>query len=92
MTGQTRIPIRNPELVWRPVDDGLVIVRPSDGQIRVLNGVGALVWQSMDGRRTVGDIADLVCDEYEVSLEQAQDDIRLFLEPLTEDGMVQWRP
>lgn len=90
MTGQTRFPARNPELIWRPVDDELVIVRPSDGQIRVLNGVGALIWKSLDGRRTVGDIAGLVCAEYEVSLEQAEDDIRLFLEPLTEDGMVQW--
>jgi hypothetical protein len=90
MTGQTRFPVHNPELIWRPVDDELVIVRPSDGQIRVLNGVGAFVWRSMDGRRTVGDIAGLVCAEYEVSLEEAETDIRQFLEPLTEDGMVQW--
>jgi hypothetical protein len=92
MTSETRVPMRNPELVWRPVGDELVIVRPSDGQIRVLNGVGALIWRSMDGHRAISQIAGLVCDEYEVSLEQAEDDIRLFLEPLTEDGMVQWSP
>lgn len=90
MTGQTRLPTRNPELIWRPVDGELVIVRPSDGQIRVLNGVGALVWQSMDGHRTVGDLADLVCAEYKVSLPQAEEDILHFLQPLAEDDMVRW--
>lgn len=90
MTEQTRYPTRDPELIWRPVDDELVIVRPSDGQIRVLNGVGAFVWQSLDGHRTLGDIAGLVCAEYEVTLPQAEEDVRLFLQPLADDGMVQW--
>jgi hypothetical protein len=83
-------PVRNPELVWRLVDDELVIVRPSDGQIRVLNDVGSFVWQALDGCREVSDLARLVCDEYQVSLEEAADDIQLFLAPLVEDGMVQW--
>jgi hypothetical protein len=83
-------PVRNPELVWRLVDDELVIVRPSDGQIRVLNDVGSFVWRALDGRREVSDLAHLVCDEYQVSLREAVDDIQLFLDPLVEDGMVQW--
>ena len=83
-------PIPHPDLIWRFVDDELVIVRPSDGQIRVLNSVGAFIWQSMDGRRTVSDLASLVCAEYEVSLSEAESDVEDLIDPLAENGLVLW--
>jgi hypothetical protein len=90
MDDKKRCPIPHPELLSRSVDDELVIVRPADGQIRVLNSVGALVWRSMDGKRTISDIANLVCAEYQVSLSDAAGDIQCFLDPLVKDGMVAW--
>ena len=84
------LPARDSELVWRLVDDEMVIVRLSDGQIRVLNDIGSFVWQLMDGRRTISDLACLVCAEYEVSRQEAEDDIQLFLAPLIQDGIVSW--
>lgn len=89
MVEQTLFPTRDPELVWRELDEELVIVRPSDGQIKVLNGVGAFVWQSLDGRRAVGDLAELVSAEYEISAQEAKSDIEDFLGQLTEGGLVQ---
>ena len=83
-------PVRDSELVWRLVDDEMVIVRPSDGQIRVLNDIGSFIWQLLDGRRTISDLACLVRTEYEVSQREAEDDIRLFLAPLIQDGIVCW--
>ena len=87
---RTLIPIPHPDLIWRFVDDELVIVRPSDGQIRVLNSVAAFVWRSMDGHRTVSDLASLVCAEYEVSYSKAASDIEDLIAPLVENGLVQW--
>ena len=84
------IPIHNPELVWRPLDDELVIVRPSDGQIRVLNGVGSFIWQAVDGKRSTADVAYLVCSEYEVSPEEALADVIEFLDKLSQDELVTW--
>ena len=84
------LPVPDSELVWRLVDDEMVIVRLSDGQIRVLNDIGSFIWQLMDGRRTVSDLACLVCAEYEVSQQEAEDDIQLFLGPLIQDGIVCW--
>lgn len=85
-----RCPSPHPDLLWRLVDDELVIVRPIDGEIRVLNRVGAFVWRSMDGQRTVADLACLVTEEYQVSLPEACSDIHSFLAPLTESGLVEW--
>ena len=83
-------PIPHPDLISRPVEDELVIVRPVDGQIRVLNSVGALIWRSMDGERTLKELAELVCDEYEVSISEAKEDIQSFLDPFVENGLVLW--
>ena len=88
MTDQTLCPTRNPELVWRPLDEELVVVRPSDGQIRVFNEVGAFIWQSMDGQNTVSGLAELVCAEYQVSLQEAEADVQAFLGELADDGLV----
>ena len=85
-----RCPIPHPDLISRSVDDELVIVRPADGQIRVLNSVGALVWRLMDGQQTVSDLANLVCAEYQVSFLDAKNDIRTFLDPLVMNGLVIW--
>lgn len=85
------LPVRDPDLVWRSMDDELVIVRPSDGQIRVLNGVGSFVWRSMDGERTISDLTELVCTEYEVSAGSAEVDISAFLAGLLDEGMVHWK-
>lgn len=81
--------MHNPDLVWRPLEDELVIVRPSDGQIRVLNGVGSFIWQALDGQRTCTDMAQLVCSEYQVSEAHAQADVIEFLSQLAEDHLVQ---
>ena len=73
-------------LVWRQVDDELVIVRPVDGQLVVLNGVGAFIWQAMDGNRTIAELADLVCVAYQVTHEQAVADVRAFVRQLESEG------
>ena len=75
-------------LVWRVVDDELIIVRPGDGDLLVLNQVGAFIWQAMDGRQTVADLSQLVCNEYEVSPDQAQADVEDFLNELESQGLL----
>ena len=75
MVQSSAIYVRNPGLVWRPLEDELVIVRPSDGQIRVLNGVGSFIWQALDGQRSCADMAQLLCTEYEVSEAHAKADV-----------------
>jgi len=87
---QTFVATRDPELVWRPLDDELVIVRPADGQIRVLNGVGSFIWQLLDGQRAVCNLAEMVADEYQVSPGEAELDIGAFLGELADDGLVKW--
>lgn len=42
--------------------------------IYTLTPVAARIWELLDGSRSVGQIVDTICDEYDVSREQASSD------------------
>jgi hypothetical protein len=81
-----RIPLRDPAVIWRALEDELVIVRPASGEIRVLNAVGAFVWRSIDGRLAIADLASRVSDSFAVSSKQAKVDVEAFVEELVAEG------
>ena len=74
--------------IGRVVDDEAVIVLPGEGKVKVLNEVGAFIWSQVDGIRTVSEIVDLVCDEYEVDYTQAQADTITFLTDLQQRSVI----
>ena len=82
------IPTRNPSAVDRLVDGEAVIVLPEQGTVKVLNRVGSRVWSLIDGKRCVADIAGIICDEYDVSAEQALQDLLAFLAELEARGVI----
>jgi glycerol-3-phosphate O-acyltransferase len=74
--------------IGRTIDDEAVLVLPEQGQVKVLNEVGARIWALADGTRTVRDIVDTICTEYEVEPAQAEADTLDFVARLVERGMV----
>jgi hypothetical protein len=80
------IPVRDPDVVWRVLQDELVIVRPASGEIRVLNAVAALIWRCADGNRSITDLVTQVSDLYAVSEEQARTDVAGFVDVLVAEG------
>lgn len=54
--------------------------------------VGSLIWQLIDGRRAVEQIAEAVCESYEVDQEKATTDVREFLAGLEEAGLIRSVP
>ena len=80
---------RSPEAVFRVVDGEAVIVEPGRGLVNVANEVGTRVWEWMDGVRSLDDIARLVCDEFEVTPEEAARDILEFVNELIENKLVE---
>lgn len=84
------IPAHSPSLIWRIMNDGAVLVSPEVGKVRVLNEMGATVWQLIDGQKSVDAIAELLVNEYEASLEQVRADLTTFISDLTERGLLVW--
>ena len=87
----TLIPEKSPDLIWRSLDDGTVIINPEQGDVRVLNDVGATVWELADGERSISQIAQEINREYEVTVEDANADLLSYLEVMIAQGLMHWR-
>jgi coenzyme PQQ synthesis protein D (PqqD) len=79
---------RNPEAAFRIYDGQATVVLPGRSEINVLNEIGSLIWERLDGQRTVGEILQAVLDAYEIDSEQARNDTLEFLSSLQAHGMV----
>lgn len=83
-------PCHHPDVVDQVVmdqalnEEQAILVLPGLGQAKVLNAVGARIWQLADGNRTVGQIAEVISVEFQVGLEEAQGDTQAFIRQLVE--------
>lgn len=69
----------------------IVPIRNSIGDLNsiyTLNEVGARVWQLIDGRRSVNQIAAVISTEYDVAGELAKTDVLELLDSMQEAGLV----
>jgi hypothetical protein len=77
-----------PGVIARESEGELVVVLPDQGKFVVLNGTGAEMFQSMDGRRTLADIAAILSERYNVPLEQTQSDVLALAQKLLDRAAV----
>jgi coenzyme PQQ synthesis protein D (PqqD) len=81
-------PRKNPHAASRVYDGEAFIVVPQSHEYKILNAVGSRVWDLIDGRRSPGDIAEIIASEYDVSMDMALSDVREFLADLQANGML----
>ncbi len=72
----------------RLLEHEAVVVLPGQGEVKVLNEVGARIWGLIDGAHSVRDIASVVCAEYAVTPAEAEADTLSFLADLEQKGMI----
>ena len=66
-----RVVAKTPEAVSKIIGQEAVIILPAAGEIKVLNEVGARLWELVDGQRTIAELVAKICDECAVTFEQA---------------------
>ena len=83
---------KNPNAAYRVYDGQATVVMPERAEVKVVNEVGSLVWEKIDGRRTVGQVVESALEsilkDFEVTPDEARRDILAFLGALREHGMV----
>jgi len=89
MTSINRIPKPVSGVTGQVVDGEAVLVLPDKGEVKVLNEVGARIWELVDGTRTIAEIAELLTQEFEVDIQKAQNDALIFLQQLEQKGVIQ---
>jgi hypothetical protein len=69
-------------------DEGGLVVLPDRNQVKVLNPLGSLIYQLLDGNTTQDEIVQAIVDGFEVSEEQAREDLSTYLLELESEGML----
>lgn len=69
------VPPRREDVVVNEHDDEVVISILTDGSTYHLNPTAVLVWERCDGRSTTRDIAQHLADAYDVSFDEALNDV-----------------
>jgi len=84
---------KDPSIVSRKIIDGFVLVpirrRAADLEsIYTMNEVGSRIWELIDGQRRIEEIRDVIVEEFQVSPEEAELDLKEFLNQLEHVGAV----
>ncbi len=79
---------RAPAALSRAFDHELAIILPTASAVRVLNEVGARIWELADGR-TLAQILEVLVNEYDVQRSQLRIDIEAFLSELQGRGLLE---
>lgn len=86
----TKAPKIAGDIIWRLLDDNIVVVSPKLGEVRVLNRTGAIIWQQLLAGKGTEEIEQQLVSQFQVSQENAREDLSVFLNELTEKGVIIW--
>lgn len=80
----------NPQVVVRELagDEGGVLLHLDSGRYHGINVVGLLIWEALDGERTVSDIVEVVRARIADAPAELEDDVAEFLVAAQERELV----
>jgi hypothetical protein len=74
---------------WNVIDEEAVLLNLDSGHYYILNETGCRIWELLDGKKTIADIAAHICQEYEVDENLAAKDTANILEELLKEKLVE---
>lgn len=88
MIQQEQYLVKDNEVLFTSMGEDAVLLHVQRGDYYSLNRVGARLWVLADGTKTIGGLADVLTEEFEISREQAVKDIIELVEQFVNEGLV----
>jgi len=85
------IPVPNPNFCVRKLSTETVFMVPKGDKIHALDEVGTDIWETVDGKKTLGDILELICQQYEVEQSTAEADLFVFMDGLFSKELISFK-
>jgi hypothetical protein len=86
---QEDILLRSSGIVWSDLDGDTVLLDAEAGTYYTLNEVAASVWDKIDGKRAIGEILELMLEEYDVDQLTLEKDLEGLVADLEDKGLVE---
>ena len=85
------VPVKAGRIPSQEVDGEVFAITPDDGFLHNFNEVGSLIWNLIDGARSLGDIESEILAAYDVEPQRLTDDLAEFFDRLRRKGLVEYR-
>ncbi len=82
------VPVPAGNLITKEIGDEIILVSEKENLIHTINGVGAVIWRSIDGSKNLRVIVDDICTEFDVNRDSAEKDLFLFISELEKNGII----
>ena len=76
------------DIVWRPVEEEIVILHKGDWQYLTVNHAGTLLWTQLVDGATRADLVSTLRGEYDIDERRAGADVDAFLALLSERDLI----
>jgi hypothetical protein len=83
------VPRPSRDAAWQEIDGEMVVLDARRKLLRGLNRVGGMVWSLIDGQRSAGEIARLVCASTREPEARVRTDVLAFLTTLRALGLIE---
>ncbi|MCL4473118.1 MAG: PqqD family protein [Actinobacteria bacterium] len=88
MIQKERYLVKDHDVLFTSMGEDAVLLHAQRGDYYSLNKVGARLWVLTDGSKTIEELAGLITEEFDISKDQAEQDIVELAEQLEKEGLV----
>ena len=80
---------RDPNVIWRKIDDSVVIIKEDGTKLVTLNSTAAYIWEKCNGEMDARTIAAEIQEKFKASYEEVYEDVVTSLKKLEDMGLLQ---
>jgi len=80
--------IRSKNVAWKVLDGESVVLNLDSGIYFTLNTTGTAVWERIDGATSLEEIGRGLCEQFEITVEQARRDLLELTQTLLNEGLI----
>lgn len=84
---ETRLRVNVSEVTGQVIDGEAIIMNLTTGMFYSTDGAGGFAWEALSRGLCVGEVADAVAARFDVSVENARNDVVRLAEQLLEEGL-----
>lgn len=83
-----KIYLKNKALPWQTIGGETIIINPDSQSSFELNEIGSFIWSRLDGNKTLGEVQEEICKEYDVSAENVTKDLAELVVQMQESNLI----
>ncbi len=83
-----RVMVQAADVQFTVLDDEAIILNLNNGHYYTLNPVGTVIWELIDGHRTLQAVLEGVCEQFDVDRERAHDDLVALVVRMEQEGLL----